>query len=60
MRKILQILNKKKMLKSHKGKGGGFELSVNPDKIFLLDLVWIFQGPLKINEFIKKGALPQC
>lgn len=50
LRKILQILDKKKILNSHKGRGGGFNLAVSPDKIFLVDLMEIFQGPLKLND----------
>lgn len=54
LRKILQILNKKGILKSYKGKDGGFQLTVKPEKIFLLDLIKIFQGPIKINECLFK------
>ena len=50
LRKILQRLNKKKILKSLKGKGGGFSLAVEPENIFLLDLIEIFQGRLTLNE----------
>lgn len=50
MRKILQALNKEGILKSYKGKGGGFELSRLPGDIILLDLMKIFQGPFKLNE----------
>lgn len=56
LRKILQILNKKGLLRSYKGQGGGFELALSPQKIFLLDLIKIFQGPLKINECLFKKA----
>lgn len=54
LRKILQILNKKRILNSLKGQGGGFNLAVAADKIFVADLIEIFQGPLKINECIFK------
>ena len=57
LRKILQILNKNKILKSLKGQGGGFILAVSPDKIFLVDLIEIFQGALKINECIFKKRI---
>lgn len=56
LRKILQILNKKGILASYKGKGGGFKLAVPPEKIHLLKLIGIFQGPLKINECLFKKA----
>ena len=56
LRKILQILDKKKILKSHKGQGGGFEPLKSPNKILLLDLIKIFQGPLRLNECLFKKA----
>ena len=56
LRKILQILNKKKLLKSFKGRRGGFMLSSPPGEIFLIDLIEIFQGPFMLSECIfKKG-----
>ena len=59
LRKILQVLNKKNILKSYKGQGGGFSLAATPHKIFLVDLIEIFQGPLRLNEcFFKKTACP--
>lgn len=59
LRKILQILNKRGVLNSYKGKGGGFLLASSPDKIFLKDLINIFQGPVKLNECIfKKNICP--
>ena len=59
LRKILQRLNKWKVLKSYKGKGGGFMLSRAPNRIFVIDLIKIFQGPVKLNEHVfKKGICP--
>ncbi len=57
LRKILQILNKEGVVRSSKGRGGGFTLAVVPKKIFLVDLIEIFQGPLKLNECIFKKRL---
>lgn len=57
LRKILQILNKKRLLRSYKGWGGGFTLALSPKKIFLLDLLEIFQGPIKINKCLFKKAI---
>ena len=56
LRKILQILNKKGILMSYKGRGGGFILALAPERIYLLELINIFQGPLKINECLFKKA----
>jgi len=55
LRKILQVLNKKKLLKSYKGKGGGFKLNVKSSKITLPVLIRIFQGPLQLSEHVFKN-----
>lgn len=64
LRKLMQVLNKNRILKSYKGFSGGFELAVGPDKIFLTDLMKIFQGELVLNEcnFKKKDCpnKPAC
>jgi len=59
LRKILQLLNKKGILCSSKGARGGFILAESAGRIYLMDLVNIFQGPLKINECLfKKNVCP--
>jgi Rrf2 family protein len=59
LRKILQLLSINGILKSHKGKNGGFELAMEPGKIYVLDLMQIFQGKFKISECIfKKNTCP--
>jgi len=57
LRKILQALNKRGILKSYKGKDGGFILAKSADKIFLIDLMHIFQGKLKLNECLFKKRI---
>lgn len=57
LRKLLQTLNRKKMLVSHKGQGGGFTLAKRPERILLVDLIRIFQGSLRLNECIFKKTL---
>ncbi len=57
LRQILQVLNRKGILKSYKGSEGGFELAILPKQIFLVDLIRIFQGPLKLNECIFKKKI---
>ena len=57
LRRILQILNKKGILRSYKGQGGGFRLAVSPEKIFLVKLIEIFQGPVRLNECIFKAKI---
>jgi Rrf2 family protein len=57
LRKLLQTLSKNAILKSYKGKGGGFLLRKKPKEIFLIDLIRIFQGPILLNECAFKGKL---
>ena len=60
LRKQLQLLNKKGILKSYRGKGGGFQLGVAADKIYLIDLIKVFQGELMLSEcFLKKRICPE-
>lgn len=57
LRKILQILNKKGIVRSAKGSGGGFTLARNVNDIALSDIIEAFQGPLSINECIFKKKI---
>jgi Rrf2 family protein len=59
LRGILQELEKKKIVKSFKGKGGGFDLTKASEEIFLTELIAIFQGPIKLHEcLIRKSICP--
>jgi Rrf2 family protein len=59
LRKIVRILNKNGIIRSYKGKGGGFSLACAPNKIYLFELIKTFQGPLRLNEcFFKKHICP--
>ena len=55
LRKILQALNKAGILKSSKGKGGGFSLEIGPGDITVFRLIEIFQGPFELNEHVFRG-----
>jgi len=57
LRKILQRLNKAKLLKSYKGKGGGFKLLGSPQGIRLTDLIELSQGDIKLNTHMLKNSL---
>ncbi len=59
MRKILQQLNKERILGSFKGQGGGFKLKVLPEKIYIIEIMRIFQGHVELNGcFLKKDVCP--
>lgn len=59
LRKLLQRLNKKGIVKSYKGQGGGFTLAADARQILLTDLIEIFQGRLRLNECLfKKRRCP--
>ena len=50
LRKIVQILSREGILKSSRGKGGGFSFAFLPERIFLTRLIQIFQGSIKLHE----------
>ena len=59
LRNILQRLNKRKILKSYRGKSGGFLLTRPTNKILVTDVIKIFQGPVKLSEHVfQKGLCP--
>jgi len=59
MRKILQQLNKKRILSSYKGQGGGFKLKILPEKIQIIEIMRIFQGQVGLDGcFLKKNVCP--
>ncbi|MDP8229699.1 MAG: Rrf2 family transcriptional regulator [Candidatus Gorgyraea atricola] len=57
LRRILQELARKKVLRSHKGKRGGFSFQKSPSKIRLIDLIEIFQGKLDFTNCLLKGKI---
>lgn len=57
LRKILQVLHREGILKASRGYGGGFSLALPANKIYLTDLIRIFQGSLKLNECIFRKKL---
>lgn len=60
LRKILQVLSRKKIIKSYKGKGGGFILSCDPQETTLIDIMEIFQGKFILAEHrLKKDKCPR-
>ena len=60
LRKILQQLRRKGILKSYKGKNGGFALAIKPEKIYVGQLMEIFQGTIKLQEHtFRKKICPE-
>ena len=57
LRRLLQVLSRKKILRSLKGKGGGFLLNRPPGKIGVADVIKIFQGSTDIIDCMFKKAL---
>ena len=59
LRRILQILSKHKILKSLKGKGGGFVLNIRPSKLRIIDIIKIFRGKVDIMScLLEKNVCP--
>jgi Rrf2 family protein len=57
LRGILQKLNAKGILRSFKGKGGGFALARPPEKIHLTELIKILQGPITLADCIFRSKV---
>lgn len=57
LRKILQLLSINGILKSYKGKNGGFKLAKDPGQIYLLTLMETFQGKFKLTECLFKKKI---
>ncbi|MFH1370755.1 MAG: Rrf2 family transcriptional regulator [Planctomycetota bacterium] len=54
--KLLQRLNKARIVKSTMGPAGGFTLSRNPSKITVRQVVETIQGPVRLNRCLfEKG-----
>lgn len=59
LRKILQKLANVGIVKSHRGPQGGFSLAKDPEKITVLEVMEVLQGPVAINRcFLGKSACP--
>jgi Rrf2 family protein len=59
MRKILQLLSRKGVLKSFQGQGGGFKLRIPARKLYLIKIRNIFQSEIGLSGcFLKKDICP--
>lgn len=59
LRRVLQKLATAGVLKSTKGRGGGFLLVRRPERTTMLDVIEIFQGEVAVNHCLVKG-IPCC
>ncbi|MFC1508073.1 RrF2 family transcriptional regulator [Candidatus Omnitrophota bacterium] len=57
LRRLLQKLVKKKLLRSYKGKEGGFSFLKSPKEIKLTDVINVFQGKVKLTNCFLKGRV---
>lgn len=60
LRKIVQLLTKSNLLRSHRGVGGGIELARPAEEITLLDVIEAAEGKLALNKcLIHEGFCPR-
>ncbi|MBI5144455.1 MAG: Rrf2 family transcriptional regulator [Candidatus Omnitrophica bacterium] len=57
LRKILQVLHRSAILKSYRGKNGGFLLALSPVNILLTDIIEAFRGPMKLSDCLFKNRI---
>ena len=57
LRQILQTLIKHNVVLSKEGGRGGFKLTSNPKKIFVLDIIKYFQGNVMLSECMFRKQL---
>ena len=55
LRRLLQELARKKILKSQKGKGGGFSFKKPPEAISIDEVMTLFQGPMDLTNCVLGG-----
>ncbi len=59
LRRLLQALGQAGILRSSRGKGGGFSLGRHPSEIRVSDVMRVFQGSLSMNDcMLRKRVCP--
>jgi len=57
LRRILQMLSKNKVLKSSKGRNGGFSLNKKPNKLRIIDIMEIFRKKTDVMSCLFEGGI---
>lgn len=57
LRKIMQTLARAGVVRSSKGRGGGFVLGRAAGKILLADVIRVFQGPISLHDCLFKKRI---
>ena len=53
------MLSKHRILRSSKGKGGGFVLNIKPSNLRVIDIIKVFRGKLSVMDcLLKKDICP--
>jgi Rrf2 family protein len=52
---IISHLAHEKLINTYPGRNGGIQLAKSPDKITLLDIVRIMEGPVVLSECLEEG-----
>src|SRR5690242_15375904 len=53
--KVLQMLGRGGLIQSQRGATGGFELTADPERVTLLDVIEAIEGPIKLNLCLGPG-----
>jgi Rrf2 family protein len=52
---IISHLAHQKIINTYPGRNGGIQLAVSPDRITLLDVVRVMEGPVVLSECLEEG-----
>lgn len=58
--KVLQRLSRKDLLTAHQGRGGGYSLSCEIDRVSVEEVVVAVEGPITLAVCLKEGGSELC